>query len=128
MFRVRVKVRGNHLRLALLEPMLEELQVELGAISRDSQLVTGAGEAPMATVATREHQQEEQGDTRGDDGGHVGGRPTGRDWSRDRLDRRFRHRGRIDGDRDDGGGRISPEQLALEIREGHASHGARGSL
>ena len=128
MFRVRVKVRGNHLRLALLEPMLEELQVELGAISRDSQLVTGAGEAPMATVATREQQQEEQGDTRGDDGGHAGGRPTGRDWSRDRLDRRFRHRGRIDGDRDDGGGRISPEQLALEIREGHASHGARGSL
>jgi len=127
-FRVRVNVRGNHLRPALLEPMLEELQVELGAISRDSQVETGAGEAPMATVAAREQQEEEQGDTRGEDGGHVGGRPNGRDWSRDRLDRRFRHRRRIDGVAVRGGGRISPEQLALEIREGHASHGARGSL
>ena len=70
--------------------MLEELQVELGAISRDSQVVTGAGEAPMATVAARKQQQEEQGDARGEGGGHDGGRPNGRDWSRDRRVRRFR--------------------------------------
>lgn len=108
--------------------MLEELQVELGAISRDSQVETGAGEAPMATVAAREQQQEEQGDTRGEDGGHDGGRPNGRDWSRDRIDSLFRRRRRIDVVAVRGGGRISPEQLAREIREGHVSQGARGSL
>ena len=64
---MRVLNQIHKLRTRTFEAVFEQLQVELGAVARDSNIVAQAALAPLATIAARQQEPQNKCQGGGDD-------------------------------------------------------------